>query len=220
MYRERLAPHVRDLLVERKTTTISRHLTAAPHPMVAGLDLGCGQGSHAMALARAGYRLVGVDPSVRSLAHARRDGAVVAAGSALRLPFRDGSFDFVYAIGVLHHLAPRDRHAALGEVRRVLVLGGRLLVHETNPRNPVFRFYMAYVFPIVRRIDEGTEEWLEPGCPLVPGLRSVQVEYSTFLPDFVPRWLLPVLLPLERRLEGGRWRSYAAHYLEVFDAEV
>jgi ubiquinone/menaquinone biosynthesis C-methylase UbiE len=217
VYEDQLAPHIRGLLVDRKTEAIQRSLAESGMPMRTGLDLGCGQGAHSAALERRGYRVVGTDPSVRSVARARRDGVAAVAGSALDLPFRDHAFDFVYAIGVLHHIpGEAARRRAFSEIRRVLKPQGLLLIHETNPRNPVFRFYMGYLFPIVRRIDEGTEEWLDPGRPHVPGMASVGTEYATFLPDFAPRPLMPLLIVLERCLERSRWRGYAAHYLAVY----
>jgi SAM-dependent methyltransferase len=47
-------------------------------------------------------------------------------GSVLALPFADASFDVVSAFDVLEHCDPED--AALHEMRRVLVPGGRLLL--------------------------------------------------------------------------------------------
>jgi SAM-dependent methyltransferase len=50
----------------------------------------------------------------------------VRQGSVLAMPFADESFDFVYAIGVLHHTG--DLRTSIGEVRRVLVPTGRAVV--------------------------------------------------------------------------------------------
>lgn len=217
VYVAELPAHVRDLLVTRKTDLLHARLAQSKRPLVRGLDLGCGHGAHAVELGRRGYRVIGVEPS-RSVWRARDGGATVVAGSGTDLPFRDDAFDFVYAIGVLHHLREDTRTQAFVEIRRVLKLGGLLLVHETNPRNPVFRFYMGYVFPITRRIDQGTEEWLDPEHQQVPGMTRLSTEYMTFMPDFAPGLLLPLLLKVERRLERSRFREYSAHYLTVFEA--
>jgi ubiquinone/menaquinone biosynthesis C-methylase UbiE/uncharacterized membrane protein YbhN (UPF0104 family) len=218
VYVDQLQPHVRDLLVERKTALIRERLAAAGRPMVAGLDFGCGHGAHSLALQRGGLRIVGIDPSVGSVTYARRAGADALVASGTALPFPDATFDFVFAIGVLHHLsADEARRQAFGEIRRVLKPHGRLLVHETNPRNLLFRFYMGYVFPLIRRIDEGTEEWLDPRTQQIPGMTRISTDYATFLPDFAPRPLLSLFLRLERRLEQSRWRGYAVHYLAVFE---
>ncbi len=216
VYDTQLPPHIRDLLVTRKTDLIQARLAQSGRPMTRGLDVGCGLGAHVVELGRAGYRVIGVEPS-RSVWRAREAGATVVAASGAALPFGDRAFDFAYAIGVLHHLREDVRAGVFAEIRRVLKPGGLLLVHETNPRNPVFRFYMGYVFPIIRRIDEGTEEWLNPERQEVPGMTRVGTDYDTFLPDFMPRMLLPLFLKVERRLERSRLRQYAAHYLTVFE---
>ena len=134
-------------MVSRKNALIDRHLREAGALGAIGLDLGCGAGAHTVSLARLGYRVIGINPSVRSVAIAQGAGATVAAASAEQIPFRDGVFDFVYAIGVLHHIPRQVRSRAYAEIHRVLKPGGLLLVHETNPRNPVFRFYMGYSLP-------------------------------------------------------------------------
>jgi SAM-dependent methyltransferase len=217
VYSQQLTPHIRDLLVTRKTALIARRLADAGIAGGRGLDLGCGMGAHAVALAGHGHRVIGIEPSVRSVTRARLGGATVAAASGVALPFRGGSFDFVYAIGVMHHLPGAEARAqAFAEIARVLRPGGRLLLHETNPLNPLFRFYMGYVFPMVKRIDEGTEEWLDPRRQQVPGLRSEHIDYVTFLPDFVPRALLPIFLKIEHRLEDSWLKHYSVHYLAVF----
>jgi SAM-dependent methyltransferase len=217
VYSRQLTPHVRDLLVTRKTDLIAQRLRDAGISGGRGLDVGCGMGAHARALAAHGQRTVGIEPSVKSVIRAHQAGTNVAAGSATALPFGDGTFDFVYAIGVMHHLpGAAARAQASAEIVRVLRPGGRLLLHETNPLNPLFRFYMGYVFPMVRRIDEGTEEWLDPRRLDVPGMTRDRIDFMTFLPDFVPRLLLPLFLTVERRLEQSRLKPYSVHYLATF----
>ncbi|MFW6136291.1 MAG: class I SAM-dependent methyltransferase [Chloroflexota bacterium] len=49
-----------------------------------------------------------------------------------RLPFPDASFDRVFAVDALHHFD--DHHAALGELLRVLMPGGRLVIEEPDIR--------------------------------------------------------------------------------------
>lgn len=98
------------------------------------LDAGCGNGRHAVPLARAGYRVVGLDSSGPLLAAARR--AVRGArrprfvrGSYTRLPFEPGSFDAVMCLGTaLGYLGEEADRAALREFRRVLAPRGRLLI--------------------------------------------------------------------------------------------
>ena len=133
------------------------------------------------------------------------------------MPYRNESFDFVYSIGVLHHLdRDTDRALAYAEIHRVLKPGGIFLLHETNPPNLLFRFYMGYVFPILKSIDEGTEQWIHPQQLHIEGMHLDGVKYSTFLPDFTPAPLMKPLTALDRRLEASRWKKYAAHYFATF----
>jgi SAM-dependent methyltransferase len=50
------------------------------------------------------------------------------------LPFTDGDFDVVIAIGVIEHLAPRGRHRHVDEYYRVLAPGGYIAVLDTPNR--------------------------------------------------------------------------------------
>jgi SAM-dependent methyltransferase len=215
-YAGQWSPHVWDLLINRKIGMLADAL-GAPATAGIGVDLGCGLGLQTMEMRRRGYRVVGLEPAVELLRHRREPGSPVVAGDGLRLPFPDGSLDFVYAIGVLHHLPGREAQAtARLEIARVLRPGGLLLVHESNPRNPLFRFYMTYAFPILKRIDEGTEWWLDPRTwTQAAGMTLVGTRYFTFLPDFIPRFLMRPAMAVERWLERGPTAPYSAHYLAV-----
>ena len=105
----------------------------------------------------------------------------------------------------------------MSEASRVLKPGGLFFLHEINVANPIFRFYMSYVFPLIKRIDEGIEFWLDPeNLPLAgTGLCAEEVAYFTFVPDFLPAPMMGRALALEARLEASRWRRYSAHYMVV-----
>lgn len=219
-YSAQWSPHVWDLLIGRKIGMLAEAL-GPPDRAGIGVDLGCGLGLQTEAMRQRGYRVVGVEPAVELLKRRRDPGSPVVAGDALHLPFRDGSIDFVYTIGVLHHLPGRAAQAdARREIARVLRPGGLLLVHESNPRNPLFRFYMTYAFPILKQIDEGTEWWISPDTwRSVEAMRLEGTRYFTFLPDFIPRVLMRPALAIERWLERGPTRPYSAHYLAVLRRE-
>jgi ubiquinone/menaquinone biosynthesis C-methylase UbiE len=99
------------------------------------LDLGCGTGRLASRLARGDpdLRVVGCDFSRGMLAEAvaRTRSVAWVQGDAGALPFRDGSFQAVVSTEAFHWFPDPDR--ALGELRRVLAPGGRLLVALVNP---------------------------------------------------------------------------------------
>jgi ubiquinone/menaquinone biosynthesis C-methylase UbiE len=99
------------------------------------LDAGCGSGPLSAALRDRGAVVTGVDASAGMVELARRrlgvGGDVRVADLADPLPFSDGAFDVVTASLVLHYL--RDWGPVLGELRRVLVPGGRLVVSVEHP---------------------------------------------------------------------------------------
>src|SRR3954468_20675470 len=105
------------------------------------LEIGLGYGTLGEALARLGADYHGLDLAAAPVALmrarlARVPGArpeQVTQGSALELPFDDGSFDHLVSIGCLHHTG--DLFGAVAECRRVLRPGGRLVLMVYNRRS-------------------------------------------------------------------------------------
>lgn len=103
------------------------------------LDVGCGAGDDARALARlvgAGGRVVELDSSARMVEVAREraagEGLAVefVVGDLQRLEYPDGSFDGVRADRVFQHLP--DRARALAEIVRVTRPGGAVVVSDPD----------------------------------------------------------------------------------------
>ena len=126
--RRRNEPEHREL-VERTADELA-NVVAPPGPVA---DLGCGPGAHALALARRGYDVVGIDGSPRMVEVARTRAAldevdvtfdVYDVSAPLR--FADASLGGVLAILVLQHL-PHPA-AFIAEIRRCLRPGGHLLI--------------------------------------------------------------------------------------------
>lgn len=95
------------------------------------LDVGCGPGRHAHALAARGVEVVGIDISARfvELAAAEASAARFARADARRLPLPAGSFDAVVSLcqGGFG-LVPGEDADVVDEMARVLRPGGRLAV--------------------------------------------------------------------------------------------
>ncbi len=107
------------------------------------LDLCCGTGDLAL---RFHTRVVGVDFTEQMLRVAQtRATKLWVRADALRLPFRDNSFDVVSVGYGLRNLA--DVEAGLREILRVLRPGGRLLSLDFGkPENPLLRsLYFGYL---------------------------------------------------------------------------
>jgi SAM-dependent methyltransferase len=94
------------------------------------LDLGCGAGGHVGRFVHdRGPSVTGVDFSAESIEIARRlnPGMSFIAADFRALPVADGSVDGIVAFYCLIYGGDDDILAALGECRRVLRPGGRLL---------------------------------------------------------------------------------------------
>ena len=90
------------------------------------LDAGCGSGRTMQELADYG-EVSGIELSEDAAAVARARGhGEVRVGSLAQLPWEDATFDLITCLDVIEHID--DDVGALGELRRVCVPGGRLLV--------------------------------------------------------------------------------------------
>ena len=120
-------------------------------PAATVVDLACGTGDLCRALARAGYRPVGLDLSLGMLRHARTAAPLVEA-DALRLPLADAAVDGAvsgFALRNFVGLGP-----VLAELARVVRPGGRIALLEVGtPTNRLLHAgHAAYFERIVPRI--------------------------------------------------------------------
>ena len=110
------------------------------------LDVPCGFGRHAIPLARAGYRTVGVDRSQALLAEARRRAGgepwpQLVHADYRELPLPDAGFDLVMNLfSSLGYLGDEADVDVLGQIRRVLRPGGRLVIETMHRDLAVRRF--------------------------------------------------------------------------------
>ena len=104
------------------------------------LDVPCGFGRHAIPLARAGYRVTGVD---RSTVAARRGAAARGRGAWPKfvnadyreLPFKDEAFDAAINLYTsLGYLGDEEDTKVLAAIRRVLREGGAARDRDDAPR--------------------------------------------------------------------------------------
>ena len=160
-----------DLLNDLQSFGLHRHWKrrvvelAAVRPGQRALDVCCGTGDIALALARAGTEVTGLDfsPAMLEIAENRRLKNTQSAianpkfirGDAQQLPFPDNSFDAVSVGYGLRNLAGWE--TGLREMLRVARPGGRLVVLDFGkPPNALWRaIYFAHLkisVPLVGRL--------------------------------------------------------------------
>jgi len=143
--------------LDRKWRRLTAEAVVRPGDRV--LDTCCGTGDLALADARAGGRVTGVDFSEEMLARAERKAPEFqwVQADAAALPFDDESFEVVTVGFGIRNLA--DLEAGLAELARVLVPGGRLGCLEiTRPRGvlrPFFRLWFDGLVPLAGRFLRG-----------------------------------------------------------------
>jgi demethylmenaquinone methyltransferase / 2-methoxy-6-polyprenyl-1,4-benzoquinol methylase len=189
---DRIAP-VYDAMNRVMTAGLDRRwrretAAAVVRPGDAALDACCGTGDLAVACARAGARVTGLDFSARMLERARRKAPELewVRGDLLELPFADASFDAATVGFGVRNVESLDR--ALAELRRVLRPGGRLAILEiTTPRGPLRPFYRL---------------WFDRLVPLLVGRLLRGGPAYTYLPASVRRFPGPEELAELLRASG------------------
>lgn len=182
------------------------------------LELGSHWGRWCIAASRAGYRAVGLDPSLNAIYAFRRVARQLGAdchyvvGDARHLPIGGASFDCVFSYSVLQHLPKEDVHRALAEIHRVLAAAGVSLVQMPNrfgPRalwhqlrrgfRPAREFEVRYWAP--RELTREFGGRIGPSRLSVDGILCLCPQASDL--DLLPWYYRPIvhLSMLARRLE-------------------
>ena len=205
-----LLNHLLSLQLDRlwRARTASRLQSILDRPDALVLDLCCGTGELAFALARAGNaRIVGADFAHPMLVRAREKSAAPAPprnqnaappmpffeADALGLPFAGASFDLVTSAFGFRNLA--NYEAGLCEIQRVLKPGGTIAILEfTEPPDGWFGdFYRWYFCKVLPRIGG-----------LISGDRSAYA----YLPRSVARFFRPPELAALMSAVGYRFVDY------------
>ncbi|MCX5679922.1 MAG: class I SAM-dependent methyltransferase, partial [Candidatus Omnitrophica bacterium] len=100
------------------------------------LDAGCGIGNVTDRYCSE-YKVAGIDEQPSAIQYCRRFcGGDYKESSLYDIPFADNTFDVVFFLDAIEHLTQPER--ALGELARVLKVGGSILVCTINYANPLW----------------------------------------------------------------------------------
>jgi ubiquinone/menaquinone biosynthesis C-methylase UbiE len=121
---------------------------------LAAAEVGCGTGHWLAELSARGLQVLGgLDLSSGMLEQARAAAptALLARGTAERLPWVDAAFDRIFCVNALHHF--RDRAAFVSEAHRVLRQGGGLMTIGLDPHRGDDEWWVYDYFPAARQAD-------------------------------------------------------------------
>jgi ubiquinone/menaquinone biosynthesis methyltransferase len=194
-------------LDRRWKTLLLGELAAYVNAGTHALDLACGTGDLALALAVMGAQVTGIDASARMIAHARLRGSSApqgapqfVVGDMTMLDVADESIDVVTAGYALRNVP--DFRRALREIARVLHPGGRLLTLDFyRPTGAVWRrAFLTYL-----SVAGNAVGWLWHGEPVVYGYIARSIDHFVSIDEFNAA-LVETGFRVERvysRLRGG-----------------
>ena len=158
------------------------------------LDVGCGAGTDLVRFARAGAIPTGIDLAASSIALAKWNFELEALHANLlvadgeKLPFRERTFDLVYAHGVMQYTT--DAAALARECRRVLKPGGTAIFQVYN------RVSWLNALSRVTKVDLEHVD--------APEYHKYSIgEFRALLKDFSRVTIVPERFPVKTRLHGG-----------------
>ncbi len=139
-----LYPELYDLVYEDYVEDIAFYVAEAQRAHGRCLELGCGTGRVLIPVATAGVEVVGIDASAPMMIRARKRVAALPDEVRARITLRDGdmrSFELAERFALiyvpfrafLHLLTVQDQIAALENIRRHLLPGGRLALNFFDP---------------------------------------------------------------------------------------
>jgi SAM-dependent methyltransferase len=163
------------------------------------LEVGCGAGVDLARFAKGGALVTGVDLSSSAIALARTNfvqqglPGTLQVADGEQLPFPDGSFDLVYAHGVVQYTANPGR--LVEECRRVVKPGGEAIFQVYNR--------VSWLNALSKLMKVGLEH------EDAPVLRKYSWrEFSQLLSGFRELEIVPERFPVKSRLHGG-WKGFA-----------
>ena len=156
------------------------------------LDVGCGTGRWTKFIAPYVSHVDSIDPSKAVYSAAKllekEDNVRLSIASVSNLPFPEGSFDFVFSLGVLHHIP--DTQQAMKDAVKMVKKNGQFLVYlyYSLDNKGAFYKFIFHTSTLFRRVI----------CKMPQGLKSVVcdiIAFTVYLPFIGLGKLLKMMLP-------------------------
>ena len=181
------------------------------------LDLGCGDGTYSIELARLGADFVmGIDPAETAVAAAKEKSKL--AGVAEKTRFEIGNiyhldiqdhFDCIVLRGVLHHLPDQGK-----AISAIAPFADKILFMEPNGTNPVVKIIEKFSRYHIEHEEQSfllsdIKQWL-----IHAGFENTTCHYVNLVPMFCPDWMAktckffePLIenIPLVRNITCGQY---------------
>jgi SAM-dependent methyltransferase/uncharacterized protein YbaR (Trm112 family) len=178
-----------------------------------GLDMGCGFGRHVFNAAQFGAEMVGVDLSdaIESTAANTRhfDNVHLVQADVYHLPFRPCAFDFVYSIGVLHHLPDPER--GFQSLLPIVRSGGSVFIWVYSKKRAVVNFILEAVRAVTTRVPKLVQHALS--------FIAAAIDWCLFIVPYRAAIRIPGPGALVRRLPLPRLRVYTRYPFQVVYAD-
>jgi len=106
------------------------------------LEIGCAEGKRLSCLSKLPFQsLAGIEPSVKAVEMAVKNNRNVVQGTADKLPFDNGSFDYIVFAWCLYLCDRDDLFLIAAEANRVLKDQGRIIIYDFAPNTNVKNTY-------------------------------------------------------------------------------
>ncbi|XP_031429126.1 probable tRNA methyltransferase 9B [Clupea harengus] len=140
---EKIAPFFNDSRYKAWPKVRKFLLEQEPGSIVA--DVGCGNGKY-LHINENVFKL-GCDICRPLVESAWNQGHEVQLCDSLRLPYRDGCFDAILSIAVIHHFSTKERRIrAIKEMARTLRMGGRMMIYVWAMEQKTRKFEKQDIF--------------------------------------------------------------------------
>lgn len=177
-----------------------------------GLDAGCGFGRHIYQAATYDAEMIGMDLSQAievSYENTKELPNVhLVQGDIYSPPFAPGTFDFVYSVGVLHHLPDPER--GVRSLVPLVKMGGTMFVWLYSKKRWLLNFALECVRSVTTRLPYGFVKGMSFAGALVDAV--VVLAYTTLR-------VLPAVGALIERITPARVKLYSRYPFQVLHAD-